>query len=455
MKSSFLIVLIVLAPAHATETNLSPIVNVLSNPVTPALDCQVSSCSDKYVGRDPKNPPTICHEYNQNQNAFLAEYADGTVAVNPVALEEAIAFSDRPQRRRPARNRPVPRGENPRLVGMLDTVTPNAAVRQRFLATIELLKSTVREQITQGLPDSELNPHQRYLANRIDQLEVIMEPGMNVCAGGDGHPFNARYQGTSNTMYVCPFLSNLAPESFLPLLAHELGHFADPCNYAEIYRFNPAIRALSISEQPARIRADINRCLANVPASQRTPFIDWATSTTRLESRGLPFYQREGGSNPNKPLAEQLVACGIVSAPDTHPPTSYAGTPYLPILSCVNQRHSSLRAPITEGSLISPSTCEPGREGRAMETIADYVSSSVIARMINRNPQLLQRGEALPLFYTSIQCSESGDDPTYLPNAQRMTVFLRPPGVQRILNCDGASLESMCPIPDSLSGSGN
>lgn len=462
-KTSVLFLLTVLSaeafakdnPPATPTPGLSAAVKDLEQVNTPAVpDCpnDPNSCSVKYVGRGT-NQPTICGDYDRNQNAFLAEYADGTVAVNPIALDETLGAMEAARTRNISRSERNARSQNPRLMGMIDTVTPNPAVRQRFDASIELLKSTLRDQITQGRPDSELNPHARYLANRIDHLEVRMESGMDLCVGEGGHPFNARYQGTSNTMYVCPFLSNLTPDAYLPLLAHELGHFSDPCNYAELYRFNDSIRGLSLRDQPARITSEINRCLSNVPRAQRNRFIQWATGGTRLESRGLPFYQREGASNPNRPLAERLRACGIVSAPDSHPPTTYTGSPYLPILSCVNQRHSTFHAPIAENATISSDTCEPGRDGRAMETVADYVSSSVIARMMNRNPNYFQRPEAIPTFYTAVHCG-GADDPTYLANWQRLTVFLRPPGMQRFLNCDGSALESMCPIPDSLTGAG-
>ncbi len=425
---------------------------VLNQEVSPEADCapnEAPICTEQYVGT-ASTVPRICNDQRQNQNPFLAEYPDGSVVPNPYAVDEAMEAIQDEQDSKNQRPRPSSRATNPRLRSMFVNRATSPELVASFQASLDFMKNTVREQVTQGASEDSLHPHQRYLLERLDRLEVIYSSEGCNPADGD-HPFNARYQGTSNTLYICPLLTHMSPESTMALLAHELGHFADPCNYARLYRFSQ--RILSNGDQDSRVRQitqEVGRCLSNVPATERRRFIDWATAPTRLQSRGLPIYVTDGENSQNQMYAERLRACGVVDAPnDPVPPRSYEGSPYTPLLSCINQRHSATRRPIAPNAAISPATCE--RRTVVAETVADYVASSVIARALNRNPERFpaQNRQHLPLFYTAVGCSNSAD-PEYLPSSERISVFLQSPAVQRGVGCEGSTLQRACPIPDSL-----
>jgi hypothetical protein len=437
-----LITLLMFSLAEAQTPDAQLINEVFGTRMTPEAACadEAPQCTEKYLGTGKANPATICQSFDQNQNPFLAEYPDGSVVPNPFAMDEAVAGQN------------SGRATDQRLLSMFRNPATSPELVRNFNDSIELMKNVVREQITQGASPSTLHPHQRYLLQRMDQLEVIVDYDTAGCDPANGYPFNARYQGTSNTMYICPILTHMTPEATLALLAHELGHFADPCNYARNYRYSASLMNIPDGkERKARMKEEIVRCLSDLPAEEKTRFSDWATNTTRMQSRGIPIYVTEGENNQNQLYAERLRRCGIVNAPvDPVPPRTYEGTPYLPLLSCIHQRHSNTQTPINASTAISPNTCERGTV--VAETIADYVSSSVIARAINRFPERFpaQRRQFFPQFYSSVACANDASE-EYLPARDRISVFLQSPTVQRGVNCEGSTLPAACPIPDSLS----
>jgi hypothetical protein len=450
---AFNLLLILLGTVQADEVRIPDPNQVLQAAAAgPGLNCDPDQTCSSFYLRTGKDDAQICNEYRRNTNTFLNENPDGSVIINPNAIENAIS-SMRPAEAGSTKPSAPRTPETERLIRMFRTPATAPALTTSFQNSIELLKTVVREQITQGADPATLNYHQRYLLSRLDTLEVRIGFTANCNSTEEGHPFNARYQGTSNTMYVCPLLTHMAPEGYMALLAHELGHFVDPCNFARIYKYSAEIRALEPKAQGNRIREDINRCLANVPVAQRNQFSEWATAATRVDSGGLPFYQFEGNApNINRTFAERLKTCGVVSEPQgPFPPETYEGSPYLPLLSCINSNHTSTRRPLTAASRINDSTCE--RRSVVAETVADYVSSSVIARMINRYPERFpaETRSALPQFYTSVACFDEGSE-DYVSPAERLSIFLSADANQRALTCDGSAIRVNCPIPENLTG---
>lgn len=429
--------LISLASAQVPDAEL--ISQVLESRVTPEANCsdEAPTCTARFIG-EGKSSGTICSEFAENPAPFLAEYPDGSIVPNPYAMDEAVIGHS------------SPRATDRRLLDKFQNPATTPELQESFNQSIELMKNLVREQIRQGVSEDQLHPHQRYLLQRMDDLEVIVDYNSAGCDSKNGYPFNARYQGTSNTMYVCPIVTHMTPEATLALLAHELGHFADPCNYARLYPFSDSIQRISnVEERRLRIKSEVGRCLSDLPEAEMNRFGDWATANTRIESKGIPIYAKEGENNQNQAYAERLRGCGVLNPPtDPEPPRTYEGTPYLSLLSCINQRHSRSQTALSDTTPISGATCE---RSVVAETIADYVSSSVVARAINRFPERFpsQRRQFFPQFYTSVACADVRNN-EYLPAYERISVFLQSPAIQRGVGCEGSTLPVGCPIPDSL-----
>lgn len=436
-------------------------IRIITQGVSPsANECpSLVSCSQQFIGSDRKNPPAICNSNTNNPEAFLARYPDGTVVVNQAAVDEAMNYREDDEaagssgRRQPAGNRRTPprsrRGTDPELNRMISNVSTNPSVIQSMNASLDLLKAQLREQVSQGVPPEQQSAQQRFLLNKLDRLQVTFEFGEEC----QQFPFNASYSGVLNTLNMCPLLTNLAPASYLPLLAHELGHMIDPCSFFDNHRFNPEIAALSNNEnaQKASLTTKINRCLTDVTPAEKRRFTEWATSPSRMANQGLTIYRHEPDTGGNREIVEKLQRCGVVQAPENPAPLTYEGTPYLPILSCVSQNYSVSHGAIAAGTRISSATCN--RETKMAETIADYVSSTLTARILNRNPAAIpsNRGVHLPNFFSSVVCGND-NDPMYLTGEERMNLFLNPAVTQTAVGCDPAGLRPVCPLPASLTG---
>lgn len=410
--------------------------NVNVNPNTNRCGVPTAvSCTDRFVG-DLSQPQSICSEWNRGTMPYLETLTDGSVVVNPLAIDQALDNE----------NTPSP------LFAMFDNVNTSPVLAQKRLEGLDLLKRVLREQITQGQPTESLNESQRFLLFKLDTLRVSYENA----DGCQDYPYNASYSGVLNTLNICPLLTHVPVESYLSLLAHELGHMSDPCfSFMDLYPFSPAIAALR-NNRPAqiqRLRTEITSCLTDVPAQARNQFITWATGNSRLANQGFSVYAREDDVNRNFIL--RLRECGVATAPPALAPRTYAGHPYLPVISCVATRHQTTPRTINETTRIVEGTqgqsCD--RSSVMTETVADYVGSSVIARMLTLYPNAIprERSALIPMFYSGVRCS-GGGDPTYLKPADRMRLYLQPSAIQQSLGCDGSDLPEMCPLPTSLTG---
>ncbi len=461
--------------------SLPQLIERIGQPVTPqaAATCPdpLVSCSQQYVG-SRKIQPAICTSFYNERSAFLARYSDGSVVVNPTAIDEAVDYmQDDSSARTPAsttpvvgkgrsarrqqshpRTEPVPprtteprsqRGTDPELRRMFSNVSTNPQVIQNMNRTLDLLKAQLREQITQGVPTEQLNAQQTFLIAKLDHMTITF----NYSEECQGYPFNASYSGVLNSLNMCPLLTHLSPESYLPLLSHELGHMIDPCSFFDNHAFSPEIARLSANEnaQKALLSRRIDQCVTDVAPAERTRFKEWATSPSRMANQGLTIYRFEPDSGGNRSIVERLERCGVVVAPQNPAPLTYDGTPYLSMISCVSQSYSQSHSPIAASTRISNATCD--RSTKMMETIADYVGSSLTARVLNRAPSAIpaERRGNLPSFYSSVACGSSGDT-SYLPPDQRMNLFLQPSAIQSAVGCDPSGLQPMCPLPSTLTG---
>lgn len=420
------LLLLTQSQAQTLESVLSLSSRVL-DPATigPEMCTVLPSCSERFLG-DPSSPGSICHELGAESAPLVQNtFSDGSKILNPVAIDRCNNLR--------MKNLPQTEPEFDSLVAPLTDPEKIARVQ----ATIDDLKRAMVSQITQSEP---LTSGQRYLLEKLETMEVTFDAQDPGCLSA---PFNASYAQNLNVMNICPLLAHQSPESYAALIAHELGHLADPCNsYHDRYNFSRTLTAETFSRQ-------INECLTDVPAEERESFTNWATGNSRMHAQALIFYTREGISERRR-LADRLVNCGIVSGPANPAPRTFEGNPYVEISSCVSQRHLDNGQRIGAQSLVEEGTsCQTG--SRQREIMADYIGSAVTVRYLNSRPRSPgEKSGSLLNFFVAMQCASEKEGPEYLSANDRMTVYLQQPEIQEALGCGGEVPQMLCPVPESL-----
>lgn len=391
---------------------------------------------------------SVCDEWAAHSDPVLRRFDDGTFVPNPQALR---------------------RGQVHEGLGKLArVVNEDASAVRRLRNEVDLLKRSMIEQVTAGLGEEHWNPHQRYLVDRLRGLRVTIEDTAD-CADD---AYNASYKAGTNTLNLCPLLSHMPPEAFLSLIAHELGHLADPCNYIDRFPFGGPLRGGGgEAGQRQRLETALRRCLRGTPAPETEVFIRWATSPTRLQAQGFTVFAAESGAN--RVLTEKARECGLVSAPDVPAPRTYEGSPYLGVLTCVTRRYPRAAGPGVPGkpgapapSPVSSATpismdgpvCDHDHS-QVKECAADHIGTALLGFHLNRYPGRVpaDRRDLLSYYYASVHCEERGEpSDQYPPSDARLRMVLQLPQIREAAGCRGSAGAAECEIPGSLlSGGGS
>lgn len=382
------------------------------------------TCQERYLSTQTSS--SICADW-QTAPVLLNRYSDGSVVYNPRTITEGQVS---PQ--------------------ILSTVTSNRALFDGLRSYVSAIKAAMVAQIQAQTETSGPNAHQRFLLERLASMRVTY----NYEDGCVDFPYNASYAAAINTLNICPLVSRMPKESALALVAHELGHLADPCNYIDEYKFSDSLRALqgSPSAQERRLRADIQSCLNDASSTEVSALQAWATAPTRMAAQALTLFPYE--TEARKALVRRLTDCGVVTAPQLLAPTRYEGTPYLSMISCVSARYptGSQVTPVNGASLIGTGAVCNSRNPQVKETVADYIGVSLVNYAINHGLTVAEDRSGLTgLFYSSVHCDEQ-DRPSdsYATSGARMRIFLQTPILQQLMGCDGEQLPQECAIPPQL-----
>jgi len=392
------------------------------------------SCVARFAGA-PSGTRSQCLDWKRNQNPLLQSYPNGEVLPNPAHLE----------------TRPLPR----QLV-QATRRNPNRRSLEGLREAIGSLKRTMIEQITGGTPQEKWNDHQRYLVDRLDNLTIDFKESC------EGPLFNASYSAPLNQLQVCPLLTHLPFEASLPLIAHELGHLADPCNYTDRFGFAPSLMTNGRSD-PQKIRMQVARCLnqAGVAREKVDAFLSFAVAPTRLAAQGLTYFaaQRE----ENAPINQALVKCNLISPPTLAAPNSYGGSPYFSVLQCVGENYPNQGRP-GAGTRLTPNSVVPAPTDtgsacdnthvKTKECTADHIGTALVDAHLARHRSQLSRPELLSYFYASVHCAEGGapvDD--YSSSVDRARIFYQSTEVRQALQCGPDRQRPVCSLPDLLRAS--
>jgi hypothetical protein len=92
----------------------------------------------------------------------------------------------------------------------------------------ERLVAIVRERVETLSPN---DPVRGAMTKRLRGL-TLEALDRDRCRAPNRPPFVAAYDNENGFAEVCPWMTHLAPESMLSTLAHEVGHFVDPCGWS-------------------------------------------------------------------------------------------------------------------------------------------------------------------------------------------------------------------------------
>lgn len=376
---------------------------------TPALAAGANSCESQFL--DKTSPNSQCMNWQRDPKSVLETLNDGTILPNPARI----------------------RGE--RLPPDVAKHAQARTIPARLQNDFQRLKESMIQQVTGGSAESSWNDHQKFLVARLRQVELSLEQKCDPAV-------DAKYEHVSNKVSVCPLVTAMPFEAILPLLAHELGHLADPCNYVVSRR--PTARS-----NPAAIRSCLSR--AGVPetpesrrALSREVRVEWVADT-KLRAHYAA-----------------LESCGLVTPTEGSLPRTYQGSPYLPLITCVSEKNAStLRASnlrrkgtVTASTPLElhSETCDP-HQHRHKECTADAVGTALTQFHLRRLPEQFppERRKLLTYFFASVHCDAHDPKPTlqYATSERRFIDFLQIPEVQTGAQCrlEGAP---DCRIPSQL-----
>lgn len=379
------------------------------------IAADTNSCESQLI--DKSGPQSQCQKWERESKSVLETFADGTILPNPARMRGARLPAD------------VARHANVREIP--------ARLRTNF----DRLKESMIQQVTGGSAESSWNDHQKFLVARLRGVNLKIKTKCSPAV-------DAEYDHIMNQVMVCPLTTAMPFESILPLLAHELGHLADPCNYVVPRR--PTARS-----NPASIRS----CLASA-----------RLSPTAQERRALshPAAVEWVADTRVRPHFAALERCGLVTPVTGPTPHLYQGTPYLPLVSCVAEKNAagtgddpSLRhndsisaaTPLDTHS----NTCHPTRH-RHKECTADAIGAALTQFHLRRNPEEFpaERRKLLTYYFASVHCDENNPMPSakYPPTARRLIEFLQIPEVQVAASCRLTTAPD-CRIPSQLASPPN
>ncbi len=402
--------------------NSSPALVLIFASLLP-LTVSAVTCQEKHL--ELRAVGSVCADWAANRNVVLTTYEDGSKLYNPAILNQVKE-------------------------SVATTETPDRALLTSFRGFVDEIKSRMIDQIrTQSSPEN-MNGHQLFLLHRLNTLNIKIE---HIACD---YPFNASYQAAPHTLIICPFVTRLPKEAALGLIAHELGHMADPCNYIDVYSFSDKIKsqAENRTAQKRLITKEIQNCLTDVPADQVRELSIWATGNTRLAAQAFTVFASDHTSR--RILTERLVTCGVAKAPVILAPKKYEGSPYLSMISCVSEKYPlpGTPTPVTGSSDIGSSAvvCD-SLTPQVKETVADYIGSSLTAFALNKGlASGSSRGDLVGYFFNSVHCDEKDrENSGYAQSSIRMNIFLQPGKTRAAVGCTG-EVAKECTIPAALLG---
>jgi hypothetical protein len=369
-----------------------------------------ASCTERFV--EWRGSHSICAEWAR-AGATLASYRiDGVEFVIPNPL-------------RTSPSEPSPKSSS-KSSSMSSGDASFAAMKREFNSLVTVMTKQVAGDVSNGL----LSAPRRYLVSRLRSVSLEALPASDsLCAPPT--QVNARYTERTNAIQVCPWTTRLPVAAWLPLIAHELGHLADPCNFRQGFAYTDRLPRTSDGVRRAVRACGVDAATADVMADGDHR-ADRALGLTPSSSESV------------RKAIPKLIACGLLRpTSDPEIPATYEGHPYFDELQSAAraagvQLQSSSRVAEVAG------LCSSSKADK--ETAADRIGFRVLAAFL-RAHSLKERpkehGEWITYFYASVNCSPDEHRSNavsatagYASASARMSSLLQIPEVRALAKCE-------------------
>lgn len=379
------------------------------------------SCETHWIGQAGKLSP-MCEELRRRPG--VSRNADGTLNVNPLSFARSVPS----ELRRPVKE-----------------VSTDASKLQNLRNQFQAVKDSMIALVTRGLAESSWNAQQKYLVGRLREVKLSLEFGDH-CANPD-ESANGTYSQVENVVRLCPLYSHMPAQAALGIMAHELGHLADPCNYVDRFTVSAELHRKNAIEFPRALRQSAATCLAGSPGLNE--FQIFLARPTVASSQSVVLYPYQSGGQ--RDLTERLAQCGQLTAPAIPAPRTYEGNPFLSTLACVanNFRNGSGgSAPdrmVNATSPIASALC--AGHTHTKECQADHLGMAVFHKYLREHAS--STGPDALFYMRMNHCLDRGvADPKseYPPSDERLRLLFGSPEARKLAACE-SDTQAKCPVP--------
>lgn len=142
---------------EATHQLISTLDSRILQP-SPTYVLSTISCRSKYLS-SANHPSSVCYQLARSPRPISRTFSDGTVLLNSLAIDEMMErLSGRGLRATEADQR-----ADDQIQFLIDHPNTTSVAHIRMNAMLDMLKVSLHQQITQNLPEDQLNDHQRFL----------------------------------------------------------------------------------------------------------------------------------------------------------------------------------------------------------------------------------------------------------------------------------------------------
>ncbi len=397
---------------NATQSSFILIICFFANRAPAAVS---ASCSDQYFD----GPSSLCSQWKNSTDVFLAEFDDGTALPNPFILQGLV---DQPAVF--GKYLPLLRSKN----------LPSASQQKKVqLAFAELRRST-KNLVVKGRVGSGSDAVKRQLLDRLSKLKLTFVQGRN---SGNTFAPEAFNQTEDNLVELTLSGSNYPLETLLPILSHEIAHSMDPCT-SDVFLFPISM----VEELKSGQRDRMKEC--QIPAD----FADGmkATALDPKSTGGRIFNEQSSWQIP------VLMSCNVIENAVNPMPTSYDGSPFKELRQCLlTEWASSKPATNTTNSKYEEQTYSISTSKNcssiSKESFADHLGAAIVAEYLKDSKTALRpdRKQHLAFYFAANYCRFGVFQGKSYPSAyKRLETILSVPSVQSTIGCQGLSTMPAC-----------
>lgn len=325
------------------------------------------------------------------------------------------------------------RGGNPKLLlQILSAQKPHPDQEAKLKRMFQQLKEQYLSEF-KAIKSSQATPvNLDYLAQRIYKLRFKYS-SENRCR--NTFELAPEYDVDQNIIYLCKNGLGAPIESLIPILAHEIGHAADPC-HSHIYKYTPELKKIILQNEPSKLL----KC--GISSESAGTIVKNLKQDMKNGSTGI--YLTEGSYKG----VEILSKCKLVLQPEVAF-KNFENYLWGNLKSCLSTAYPSDEIGFDIDYL---KMC--GR--KSAEAFADHIGAKITAAYIQNNRQRLRPKYAHTLlsYYVQKGCLNGNFEGRSYPSAfDRLNIFLNYSEIQEIVKCRGLKNKPICTDASPLKSS--